>query len=150
MRHIEPPDTFDGAGRTLFLAGGISGCSDWQHELEILLEALDVVALNPRRRHFNVADPTATTAQIEWEFRHLQECDAIAFWFPSETLCPIALFELGAWSARPDKPIFVGAHPDYARRVDIVDQLRLARTDVLVVATLEALAQQVRTHFALQ
>ena len=28
----------------------------------------------------------------------LRDVHAISFWFPKETICPIVLYELGAWS----------------------------------------------------
>ena len=88
-------------------------------------------------------DPSAARTQIEWEYRHLQKAEAALFWFPSETLCPITLFELGAWS-RSDKLLFVGTHSNYQRRLDVVIQLSLARPEVVVVADLAALAAQVQ------
>jgi hypothetical protein len=72
----------------------------------------------------------------------LHRADAISFWFPCETLCPITLYELGAWS-RQDKPIFVGTHPDYKRRLDVQIQTELARPEIQVVHTLSGLANEV-------
>ena len=89
------------------------------------------------------ADSTIAVAQIEWEHRHLHRADALLFWFPCETLCPIALYELGAWSMT-GKPLCVGTHPDYPRRLDVEVQTRLARPDIRVVSSLEDLAGQAR------
>ena len=133
----------DGDSPAVFLAGGISGCADWQSEMMELLDETALTLLNPRRADFPMDDPTAARTQIAWEYRHLQAADAALFWFPCETLCPITLFELGAWS-RSDKPLFVGTHPDYQRRLDVIVQLSLARPEVAVVDTLGALAAQVR------
>ena len=72
----------------------------------------------------------------------MSAADAISFWFPAETICPIVLFELGAWS-RADKPIFVGIHPDYQRKQDVEIQLSLARPDPKIVLSLSDLAQQI-------
>jgi hypothetical protein len=88
-------------------------------------------------------DAEAAPQQIAWEHHHLRLVDAILFWFPRETLCPIALYELGAWSMT-SKPLFLGVHPDYPRRQDIEVQTQLARPDVLVVYSLVDLADQVR------
>src|SRR5262249_54129317 len=88
---------------------------------------------------FPIDDPGAAEEQIRWEFEHLRKADAILFWFPGETLCPIALYELGAWSMT-DKPLFVGTHPAYARRQDVLIQTRLARPDVPVTESLADLA----------
>ena len=146
MREIEAPRDFDGHGPSLFLAGGVTGCPNWQASLLAMLPELDVVALNPRRRAFDVADHSATVQQIEWEFRHLRRATAIAFWFPEESVCPIALFELGAWSER-ETPILVGTHPRYPRRRDVVEQLRLARPAVAVSSALDALAASIEALF---
>jgi len=67
----------------------------------------------------------------------------IQFWFPQETLCPIVLYELGAWS-KTNKPIFVGVHPEYKRRQDVEIQTKLARPEVKIVFSLENLAKQIR------
>jgi len=102
---------------------------DWQSVAVDLFRSLEtrVVLLDPRR----VVPPTAREArgQITWEFRNLRRADAILFWFPRETVCPIVLYELGAW-AMTDKSMFVGTDLAYSRRVDVVEQLRLARPDV--------------------
>ena len=143
-RYIEAPDEYDGPGPSLFLAGGISGTHDWQTELVALLADLPLVLLNPRRRNFPMDDPTAAEGQIAWEFRHLRRATAVLFWFPPETLCPIALFELGGRIAEPKQALFVGTHPDYKRRLDIEIQLNLARPEVVLAADITALAGQVR------
>jgi hypothetical protein len=143
MRVIEAPADFSGAGPSLFLAGGITGCPDWQRDLLALLADIDLVFFNPRRHNYPINVPDLAEEQITWEFEHLRRADAIVFWFPRETLCPIALYELGAWSMTA-KHLFVGAHPDYSRRVDVATQTRLARPDVRVVSALPELASAVR------
>jgi hypothetical protein len=142
VRYIEAPDEYDGIGRALFLAGGISGTEDWQARVIAELGGADLVLLNPRRRNCRFGDPGVAREQIAWEFRHLRRAWGRLFWFPPETLCPIALFELGAWS-RTDEPLFVGAHPAYARRLDVEVQSELARPDVRVASSIEGLAGQV-------
>lgn len=127
----------------LFLAGGITGCPDWQRDAVRMLAGQNVVLLNPRRANFPIGDPSAATDQIEWEYRHLAAADAILFWFPCETLCPIVLYELGRWSTSA-KPLFVGTHPQYQRRQDVLIQLRLARRDVTVSSDLELVVADVR------
>jgi hypothetical protein len=147
-RYVEAPDEYDGPGPSLFLAGGISGTFDWQTDVVQRLGDLPLVLLNPRRRTFPMDDPSAAEGQIAWEFRHLRRATAVLFWFPPETLCPIALFELGGRTLVPEQALFVGTHPDYQRRLDVEIQLRLARPEVAVAADTAALAGQVRTWFA--
>ena len=144
MTYIEAPTEYDGTGPSVFLAGGISNTHDWQTDLVALLAEAPIVILNPRRRNYPWHDPAAAEEQIRWEFRHLRRASAVAFWFPPETLCPIALFELGGRIAEPRQALFVGTHPDYQRRHDIEIQLKLARPEVTVVSDIAALAWQVR------
>jgi len=85
---------------------------------------------------------TPGTIQIEWEYIHLLRADAIMFWFPSETLCPIALYELGRWNGHP-KPVFIGCHPDYKRKHDIIQQTRLCDPRKKVVFSIIELVDQI-------
>ena len=129
----------------LFLAGGITDCPDWQSEVIRLLDPLPKqwAVLNPRREHFPIHDPSAALAQITWEHHALRAARAILFWFPKQTLCPNALYELGACSMTRRR-IFVGADEDYPRRLDIEIQTKLVRPDVSTSATtLQALAAEV-------
>lgn len=142
MKYIQAPEEYRGVGTYVFLAGGISGCPDWQTSLALQLVSTDLVLFSPRRDNFPMDDPSAAEGQIRWEFEHLRSADAISFWFPWETLCPIVLYELGAWSMT-DKPIFVGAHPQYKRKQDVIIQTGLVRPEVQVVFSLVELAAQI-------
>lgn len=144
MTYVEAPTEYVADGRrSVFLAGGISGCDDWQARMTALLADLQLTVLNPRRERFPIDDPAAAEEQIRWEYRHLRRATSRLFWFPPATLCPITLYELGAWSAMPG-PLFVGVDPGYARRRDVEIQTKLARPDVPVVHSLAELAAQVR------
>lgn len=65
MRYIEAVQTYKGNDASLFLAGGITGCQDWQKELKTLLQDVPLTLLNPRRSHFAMDDPDAAQIQIE-------------------------------------------------------------------------------------
>ena len=142
MNYIEAPDEFTGKETSLFLAGGITRCPDWQQEVVKALKYEPITLLNPRRKNFPIGDSTASLEQIKWEHRHLRKASAISFWFPHETLCPIVLYELGAWSMT-DKPIFVGVHPDYRRRVDVEIQTSLVRPEVKICYSIQDLVGQI-------
>lgn len=154
MRYIEALDSLPDPGRddperttdTLFLAGGITGCPDWQAEVIKGLSMVDdLTILNPRRADFPMDNPDAAAAQIAWEYRHLRRANIIAFWFPCETLCPISLYELGEWTEKAPL-LFVGTHPDYERRSDIVLQTKLRRhPDQLIYRSLDEMVQEIRT-----
>ncbi len=144
MSYVEAPAPYpkQPGERAIFLAGGISGCADWQRAVAQLLCDAGLTVYNPRRADFALDDPSAAAVQIRWEHRMLRDADAILFWFPCETLCPITLYELGAWSMS-DKPLFVGVHPAYQRRQDVEIQTRLARPDVAVTDSLAALVASI-------
>lgn len=154
------PAEFNRSG-SLFLAGGITGVWDWQaRAVDLLAEKFLPSqtrvrhAFNPRRANFDVNDASAMKAQIAWEHKWLHEVDQILFWFSDETVQPITLFELGAalerryWppyftatsdTIRDGQRIIVGCHPGYSRRVDVVEQLSLAKCPCVVHDTLEGL-----------
>ncbi|GAA6615808.1 nucleoside 2-deoxyribosyltransferase domain-containing protein [Scytonema sp. NUACC26] len=142
IQYIEAPAEFNGEGQAIFCAGGITGCLDWQSHIVELLKPSPWIILNPRRANFPIHEPSASQQQIEWEYKHLRLATAILFWFPSETMCPIVLYELGAWSMT-NKPLFVGVHPKYARRQDVEIQTSLVRPDIQIVYSLDELANQI-------
>lgn len=143
MKCVEAPEVYTGKSKSLFLAGGITDCPDWQADLVKLLKHENIVLLNPRRKNFPIHDPNAALAQIKWEYNHLRKADYISFWFPKETLCPIVLYELGAWSMA-HKPIYVGVHPEYKRKQDVEIQTALARPKVEIAYSLEFLAGHIK------
>jgi hypothetical protein len=146
MEYIEALNIYNtrqGDNPSLFLAGGITNCPDWQKEMVYLLKDEDVILLNPRRKNFPMGDLTESDKQIKWEYNHLEKADAISFWFPKETLCPITLYELGA-RLRTHKNVFIGVHPEFARKIDVEVQTELVRPDIKVVYSLENLANNVK------
>ena len=147
MRYIEAPTDYvakPNDGYSIFLAGGITGCPDWQTAVVSMLRMTPLTLFNPRRKDFPIHDPAAAEKQIRWEFDHLRRSDAVLFWFPKDTLCPIVLFELGAWSKNVDDAIYVGTEEGYPRTQDVQLQLKFARPDVEVVHSLTDLADQVK------
>ena len=143
MNYIEAPSNYSIGHlyNTLFIAGGITDCPDWQSEIVSLLSETSFSIFNPRRENFPIGDPDAAFEQIGWEHKALRDADRISFWFPKETICPIVLYELGAWSMMK-KPIFVGVHPEYQRKQDVEIQTKLARPEVDIVYSLEELSEQ--------
>lgn len=144
MEYVESPKKWKPLPNqpSVFLAGGISGCPDWQRELTKLLIMTNYAVLNPRRKEFTDSQ-SAAESQIEWEFRHLRKADVISFWFCKEAIQPIALYELGAWSMT-DVPLVIGVEKGYARELDVRTQTAFARPDVHVVNTLEDLATKIK------
>lgn len=144
--YVEAPSKLEGLPRPIvFLAGGITNCNDWQRvAVDTLGRAIDLdvhslTVCNPRRAVFDVTNPHAAQQQITWEWQALRLADIRIFWFPAckaeETVQPIALFELGRWSAQPGR-LIVGADGNYPRVRDIQLQLDLERPTLAIHATL--------------
>ncbi len=116
-------------GQSVFIAGGISDCPDWQSDMVTLINTTKYEVVNPRRE--SGFDRTGKTAeeQITWEYQALSHVESCIFWFPRETLCPITLFELGKMLEKAKRdPIIrlaIGWHPEYARAFDLEVQIGL-------------------------
>lgn len=145
MQYIEAPNRPAAFGHTrLFLAGGITGCPDWQDEMvRKLKDEPNLIILNPRRADFPIGDPRAAYEQIKWEHDMLRDASRISFWFPKETICPIVLYELGAW-CMTSKVLYVGLDRDYKRRQDVEIQTELIRPEIDLAYSLDDLVGQVR------
>ena len=133
MRLIKAPriETIGFDEYTVFLAGGISNCPTWQDDAIKMFEDTDFTIINPRREGDLATKGLEAGKQIEWEFNMLRESDTILFWFPEgPSPCPIALFELGYWSAMDAEGVVIGCDPLYSRRFDLVNQMDLIGVDV--------------------
>lgn len=141
MIYIEAPKeyTVRNSEPTLFLAGGITNCGNWQMDVVNGLKGIPITIYNPRREKWDISDPTVNREQISWEFRYLNSVGAILFWFAPETLCPITLFEYGKYITQQNKRLFVGCHKDYCRTEDILIQTGLARPKQLIHRNLDSL-----------
>lgn len=133
---------------SLFLAGGITNCPDWQSELIELMRGQsvlnDLVVYNPRRQDFDISNPKASEEQICWEFAKLRDADVVSFWFAPGSVNPIVFYELGQWgNSRGGRPMCVGCDPAFTRTQDVVMQTKLARPEITVQTSLEALVDQV-------
>lgn len=128
---------------SIFLAGGITDCPNWQKKIVELLKNEDVILLNPRRKNFPIDDPNASYEQIKWEYNHLKKATAIIFWFPKETLCPIVLFELGKWITS-NKKILIGIEKEYERKDDVIIQTVLEKGEITFYYSLEALSKGIK------
>jgi hypothetical protein len=148
----------------LFLAGGISGCPNWQADLCERFKTTEggecVTIFNPRRKGDLAKDSNAARDQILWEHHHLMEARQLLFWFPEETLCPITLFELGKYvqyysrlyntaTTTPADHLFIGIHPNYQRRFDLEIQLPLMVPDIKIHYSLDDLFNAVCERYEL-
>ena len=147
MNEIKCPKElqFDNNVPSIFLGGGITDCPDWQQDVCNALKSYDVDLVNPRRHEFDITNPNMSSGQIKWEYEHLSRCNYIIFWFPSETLCPITLYELGFYASK-GKKLFVGCHPEYKRRFDVIEQLKCANSDIKVNDNFDDLLTDVKHY----
>ena len=51
---------------SVFLAGGITNCKEWQKAVIDELAFEDISFFNPRQEHFDVSDKNASYKQILW------------------------------------------------------------------------------------
>lgn len=127
----------------VFLGGGITNCPNWQAEVinnfkmydkKFKGELDDLVLLNPRRENFPIDDSNASSEQIAWEFKWLQEMDIFSMYFiGGESDQPICMYELGRNLARMkhiyasdfDDRIIISCDPNYKRATDVKIQLNL-------------------------
>jgi len=149
VKYIEATEDFcDELGFSIFLAGGITGCPDWQQEVRKSIEdvfkksILNIVILNPRRKNFPIDDPNAAFEQINWEYKALNHADLITYWFAKETIQPIVLYELGRF-IETKKDILIGIHPEYPRRQDVEIQTCLARGNFYFARSLDEHINQI-------
>lgn len=142
MKIIQAPDRAVLRNPSLFIAGGISGCQNWQADLIKHLQESKFTVVNPRRDAGMLTTGPEAAEQISWEAWHLSHVHAISFWFPAESICPITLFELGV-AIQGNKPIFVGCDREYARVFDLQVQLGIYRPEIVLVHSLVDLAHQI-------
>lgn len=141
MRVITAPEEYirQEGDITVFLAGGITNCRDWQSE--VINELSDdscyehIVFFNPRRKEFDINAKNETAKQIKWEFDMLEQCDIFSMYFcESESDQPICMYELGRniprmqirfpvdWKYR----LIISSEDKYKRKMDVVVQTGLA------------------------
>lgn len=141
MKVVTAPESYTPAHNDVlvFLAGGITGCDDWQQKVIdtlALWPTQNLVILNPRRKNFPMDDPSAGEAQIEWEFNWLEKCDIFSMYFAGgESVQPICMYELGRNLVRMqmrypldwDNRLVINVAPDCKRKFDVVQQVKHAR-----------------------
>lgn len=137
----------------IFLAGSISNARNWQNTILDINTKIDgdwvtlrdtFHVFNPRRDDFDVKNSSMEREQIAWEYHCINnQCDHILFWFSSETLAPITLFELGS-ALHTHEHITIGCDPQYGRFNDVQHQVALRRPEVAahICQDLETLARQ--------
>jgi hypothetical protein len=154
MRVVTAPEGLDDLpSPSVFLAGGITGCPDWQQE--VIGKLADVkmgCLLNPRRANFPIHDPNAAREQITWEFRALSAANVFSMWFsnaPSDQ--PICFYELGRHLAMRQVDnqlnyVVLGVEKGFKRSQDVYIQSELVAKKLSdrIVATLDEYVENIR------
>lgn len=140
---------------SLFLAGGITNCRDWQNDVIKELVYDDVSIFNPRQEHFDISNKSASYEQIAWEYERLEQMDIFSMYFcNSDSDQPICMYELGRnivrmqnrfpvdWQER----IIIDVEDGYRRKSDVIIQMKLCAPSILVNdrATPETHAQRIQ------
>lgn len=146
MQYIEAIQDEQAQYPSVFLAGGITNCPNWQSYVIEGLREFDITIFNPRRKNFPIDDPSASEMQIKWEYKKLREADIASFWFSEGSINPITLFEYGAALERI-VPVVTGTHPQYERRRDIEIQTAFQRLTTPIHSTLDLLIQEIRNEW---
>lgn len=152
---LTAPNKDDAEYTSVFLAGGISNCKEWQEEVIDYLKDEEVSLFNPRQEHFDVSDKSASRKQIKWEFERLEQMDVFSMYFCNDKSDqPICMYELGRnivrmqnrfpsdWQNR----IIISVEMGYRRAEDVLIQTELCAPCLFVdmVGSPEHHAQAIR------
>ena len=164
-KYIEAPERKHKVitNHSIFLAGGITGCGNWQAQTtDELMSIENLTILNPRRKNWDMnAGPEVSVLQIKWEYDFLRKATEVLFWFTPDTLQPIALYELGAtlqrnakvWNTKDKviptygQTIFIGCDPNYQRKFDVQVQAKLIGYPYKVYESLESLLACIKDYY---
>ena len=128
---------------TVFLAGGITGCRDWQKEtIEHLRKFVgrddtQVVVYNPRQEDFvGNYNLNATIDQIIWEYQYLNQVDIFSMYFVGgNQIQPICMYELGRYIKPYEEEQVISVEKNYIRKIDVVNQVALTTRGLTAVNT---------------
>ena len=152
---ITAPDKSEAEFISVFLAGGITNCENWQDKVIKELEFEDVTVFNPRQPAFDITDKAASIKQITWEYERLEKMDIFSMYFcGGESDQPICMYELGRNILRMqnrfpndwERRIVVSVESDYKRKKDVLVQIGLCAPKLHIdgSATPEIHAQYIR------
>ena len=142
MKVITAPERYEIQPNDIccFLAGGISGCPEWQQEVIKHLKdnpVENLVIFNPRRKEFHFNKLEDSIEQIKWEFEYLNKVDIFSIYFCKDSIQPICMYELGRYievmkRRFPDdylNRIIISVERNYPRAMDVIYQVSLALDD---------------------
>ena len=138
---ITAPSQEEANFTSVFLAGGITNCKEWQKEVINNLKHYELSVYNPRQEHFDILDKKASYNQILWEFERLEKCDIFSMYFCNDNSDqPICMYELGRnvlrmqqrfpndWKYR----IIISVEDGYKRASDVIIQTELCAPKLII------------------
>ena len=134
-----------GSGRpTVFLAGGMSWCEDWQAQMARDLRAEAGVLLSPR---INKPPYPDREMQAWWEIRGRRQCGATVFYFPDtpKSVQPVTWYEMGA-NCQSGKPTAVYVDAGHRRRLDIEERIAVNQPAAYIANSLAELTIWTRDY----
>lgn len=140
---------------SVFLAGGITGCPNWQQTVIKSLEKSlrgspyeqNIVVFNPRRKNFPINKPSASYEQIKWEYDQLSKMDIFSIYFcNSDSDQPICMYELGRYICQMQTRF----PKDWENRIIISIESGYKRTQDVLIQTYLACGDKVRVEEAAQ
>lgn len=152
MDIITSPNIVELVKPSVFLAGGITNCPDWQKDFidnfTNSFSIREVTIVNPRCEEWDDTRDNIEVSkeQISWEKNYLDVTTGVVFWFPKETLCPITLFELGG-ALYSRNIIAIGIDPEYQRKLDIEVQVGLVNKNIPIVYSVNDLVDETMEYF---
>ena len=142
-QNIISPSNEDPKYTSVFLAGGITNCKNWQKEVIKELNDIEKLTIyNPRRTNFDLSNKYINHEQMEWEFERLEKMDIFSMYFCGGTsIQPICMYELGRNIVRMqnrfpsdwEKRIVISCEVDYIRKHDVIVQTLLATQNKVFV-----------------
>ena len=138
---ITAPSTEKPIYTSIFLAGGITNCKNWQKEVIKELEFENISIFNPRQENFDITDKNASFKQIFWEFERLEQMDIFSIYFcNSESDQPICMYELGRNILKMqnrfpndwEKRIIISVEDEYKRKKDVIIQTQLCAPKIFI------------------
>lgn len=139
---ITAPDIELPKFKSVFLAGGITNCKEWQKAVIEELEFENISIFNPRQENFDITDKSASYKQIVWEFECLEKMDIFSMYFCNDNSDqPICMYELGRNICRMqnrfpsdwEKRIVISVEDGYRRKADVLIQVALATKNKVFV-----------------
>ena len=138
---ITAPNKDEPLYSSVFLAGGITNCKDWQKTVIEVLKDDNITIYNPRQDNFDVHNPGAAYNQILWEYTRLEQMDIFSMYFCDDNSDqPICMYELGRNIVRMqnrfptdwEKRIIISVESGYKRKNDVIIQSGLAAPQIFV------------------